>query len=515
MKKTSTIIFLLLWTAALVFPMFARRVLLRRGLVFYAPFNVSAENRNPWPRPSVRRASPNHVALRDLGPRYEKWYNDAFPWRTELLTFHRRFLFHRLKSPAGREVPGYGNWIFRRGGDWAELDDYLGAFELTDGELADWVTLFEGRREWARALGSSFIVLPSPVKAQVRWQQMYPAIRRHRGRNVASQVREALADSPARDDVIFGNDDFEAAFASGREVFFDSDHHPSAYGLWLLYNRINRRLSELFPGKVEKSFPWYDNPPEAVRLGKAPGCWPDHEGDMGDALTAVRLDVSVPGEMVIEQTTGAKRRRYPYCDVETRRSDGGISILMAHDSYMRYTLASWRRKLKDVRFPFASGIGSVQTHIFRRFTQGFLEDAITEAVPDVFIEQFPECRLDGSAYKYLDDNLRAAAAFGRAEEPSQGRMPQAGERIVVRAVFEDVRAKRALKPVATLLLDGKEMAHEHVPYGVRRAVFFGPFECPSGVSSNTIPTVKLSRGRAQSAKVTWRVVPPDGGEVAR
>ena len=50
---------------------------------------------------------------------------------------------------------------------------------------------------------------------------------------------------------------------------------------------------------------------------------------------------------------------------------------------------------------------------------------------------------------------------------------------------------------------------------VWRAVFFGPFECPSGVSSNTIPTVELARGWAKSAKVSWRIMPPDGGEVAR
>lgn len=507
MKKTSTTLFLLLWMAALVFPMFARRVLQPTGLVAYASFNAFAENRNPSPRPSVRRASPNHVALRDLGPRYEQWYNDAFPWRMELLVLHRRILFRGLKSPVGREVPGYGNWVFRRGGDWAELDDYLGAFELTDDELADWVALFEGRREWARALGSAFIVLPSPVKAQVRWQQMYPAIRRHRGRNVASQVREALAGSPARDDVLFANDDFESAFASGREVFFDSDHHPSAYGLWLLYDRINRRLSELFPEKVEKTFPWYDNPPEEVRLGKAPGCWPDREGEMGDALTAVRLAVSSPGEMVIEQTTGAKRRRYPYCNVETRRADGGISILMAHDSYMRFTLTSWRRTLRDVRFPFASGVGSVKTYIFQRFSQSFLEDAITEAVPDVFIEQFPECRLDGSARKYLNDNIRSAAAFCHAVEPQQGRAPHAGEKIAVCAVFENVEAKGTSKPIASLIMDGREVAQGRVPYGVRRAIFFGPVECPSGVSSNTVPTVKLGRGRAAETKVTWRILP--------
>ena len=42
-------------------------------------------------------------------------------------------------TPFGRDVPGRGGWIFRRGGDWPELDDYLGAFELTPDELDAWL----------------------------------------------------------------------------------------------------------------------------------------------------------------------------------------------------------------------------------------------------------------------------------------------------------------------------------------------------------------------------------------
>ncbi|MBQ7252609.1 MAG: hypothetical protein IJS32_08425 [Kiritimatiellae bacterium] len=507
MKKACTIAFLVLWSAAMAFPMLARLVLRPAGLVTYAPFAVSSENRNPCPRPSLRRTSKNRASLRELGQRYEKWYNDAFPWRTEVLAFHRRVLLDWFKSPVGREVRGSGNWIFRRGGDWAELDDYLGAFELTAGELADWVALFEGRREWARALGSAFLVLPSPVKAQVCRQKLPAAIRAHRGRNVSSQVREALAGSPARDDVLFADGDFEAAVAAGREVFFDSDHHPSAYGLWLLYERINRRLSEVFPDRAGKPVPWFDDPPEEVRRGEAPGCWPEREGDLSDASQAVRLEVASPGESVVEAAAGAKGRRYPYCDVETVREGGGLSMLMGHDSYMRFTLASWRRGRQDVRFPFASGVGSVRACIFKRFAQGFLEDAITQAVPDVFVEQFPECRLDGSAHKYLDDNLRAAAVFGRAGEPSPGSMPQAGGCLAVRAVFEDVRAKGDAGPVASLLVDGRVLARRRVLPGVKRAVFFGPVAWPADAAEDAVPAVKLSRGVAASTDVSWRILP--------
>ncbi len=503
MKKVSTLVFFVLWTMALVFPQVAKRILQPVGIVNYMSFVALGENREPSPRPSVRKASPNHVALRALGRRYEAWYNDAFPWRTELLVFHRRMSFNWLKTPVGREVPGYGNWVFRRGGDWAELDDYLGAFELTEDELNDWVVLFEGRREWAHALGSVLLVLPSPVKAQVRWQEIYPAIRRHRGRNVAEQVRKALADSPAREDVLFANDDFEAAFAAGREVFFDADHHPSAYGAWLIYDRLGRRLAELFPGRVGESCPWYDDPPRDVKDGLAPGCWPDRDGPLGDAALAVRLDVSSPGERVVKQDAALLGRRFPYCNVETRRTGGGLSILMAHDSYMRFSLASWRRELKDVRFPFPTGVGHVQAFFFQRFSRGFLENALEKAIPDVLVEQFPECRLDGSAHKYLDENIRAAAAFGRASEPEAGRMPQRGDRIAVRVVLDDVVSVRKWSPSVLLKCGRVKLERRKVSPGVRRVLFFEGIEVPGGELS-----VDLEACTATKTTLSWRLMAP-------
>ena len=504
MKKRVTVLFLAIWSAALCLPLAVLRVFAPVGLVSYAAFNAIGEKRMPAPRPSVRKSSPRKVAWSDLGRGYEAWYNDAFPWRTEILRFHRHFSFGRLKTPVGREVPGHGNWIFRRGGDWAELDDYLGAFELTDDELANWIALFEGRREWAQAIGSVFLTLPAPVKAQVCWQKMFPALRDHRGRNVAAQVREALAGSPAREDVLFANTDFDDAITAGREVFFDSDHHPSAYGLWILYDKLNQRLAELFPGRVAAHLPWYDKPPQSVRDSLEPGCWPDGEGDQSDALREIRMSVSFPGEVRDFDGVPKGPKRYPYCNIATKREGGGISVLSAHDSYMRYTLSSWRGREDSVRFPFSKGVGSVRAFIFYRFSPGSLDGLTAESVPDVIVEQFPECRLDGSARKYLDDNTRAAAVFGRAAEPASGRSLRQGDRVAARAVLEDVRPLGKGTPAAVLKCGNKELGRRNVSAGVRRAVFFDGVDMPDGELSIT-----LEACTAAATNLSWRLIAPD------
>lgn len=515
MKQVSTAFFLILWAAAFSFPLVACRILVPLHLVTYAAFNIGFEQRMPTPLPSLRPSSPHHVALRRLGGEAEAWYNDSFPWRTELLHVHRRVMFIKLKSPVGRSVPARGGWIFMRGGDWAELDDFLGAFELTDGELADWIALFEGHREWARAMGCAYLTLPAPVKAQVHCEKIHPAIRRHRGRNVSAQVRAALADSPARDDVIFAHDAFADAVAAGREVFYDADHHPNAYGLWLLYDLLNRRLAELFPDRAGTPFPWYDEPPPEVRDGRLPGCWP-HLMDKGaNARTSIRLAVSSLGESVQERPSSGGTWRYPMCDVATRRAQGGLSLVMSHDSYMRFSLASWQQREADVRFPFATGVGRIRAFIFKRATPGFLESQTDDEVPDVIIDQFPECRLDGTARRYLDDNLRAAALFGRAAAPTDGRVPQAGDHLVVRVALDGVGSEGSKgdgseddgTPCVILRWNDREVARRMVRPGVRRAVFLDVVlpddaEGPDGLS------VALDEATASEKNVVWRLAPP-------
>jgi len=499
MKRIASVLFLVLWTVALCVPDAARILAQNTKLVRFEKFPRKQENRRAATRPSFHRSSKRYVPWRELGRGYEAWYNDRFPWRTELLRFHRRVTFERLKIPSGRSVPGRGDWIFRRGGDWPELDDYLGAFELPPEKLDQWVTLFEGRREWAEALGSVYLTMPAPVKAQVRWQMMYPALQRHRGRNVGAQIREALEGSPARDDVLFADEDFERAVASGREVFFDANHHPDAYGQWLLYDRINRRLAERFPGRVGETPPWFDEPPPDVLEGRAPGCWRQRDGD------GLRLDVSSPGEIEDDHGVSVNARRFPYCNVATVREGGGLSILMAHDSYMRFTLASWRRKIGSVRFPFAPGVGSVRAHIFQRFTHGFLENAIRDDLPDVFIEQFPECRLNGTVSLFLDPQTSAAAAFGRAVDPA-GRAPAAGARVAARAVFDGVRADPGHDSLVAVLLAGdRELAREPFFPGVKRAVFFSPVAIPADVSPGAGLAVRLEDGAADATNFVWRL----------
>ena len=463
--------------AALSLPIAAKTSSSVLGWPRFASFPTSLENRHKALFPRIRE-----TPVSRYGAAVDAWYGDNYAWRTRIVTFFRGVNFNWLKSPVGREVPGSGHWIFRRGGDWAELDDYLGALRLREDRAAAWLELLAGRREWARAHGTEFITLVTSVKAQVRSDMVLQPVRGHRGENVSAQFGRLLENSPARADVLFAGDELRRAAADGRAVFYESDHHLDAFGSYVVYDKLNAELRRRFPGRVGE-MPWYEAGavPDSVLRGDEPGCWPVPDAD-ADGRPIERLAVSAPGETQTDAGLVRNSRRYPYSNVATERSGGGLSVLMGHDSYMRFSLDSWRGSPGDVRFPFAPGVGNVKAYIFQRFTTGFLEDAFADGVPDVVIEQFPEQRLADGPVGF-DATMRAAARFSRGVAIGKADVP-VSRKAGVLAVFENVEAgpdaappkKKGQLPrlVATLSRGGKGCCAVSLPPGPRRAVFFPP-----------------------------------------
>jgi hypothetical protein len=236
-----------------------------------------------------------------------------------------------------------------------------------------------------------------------------------------------------------------------------------------------------------------------VLKGKEPGCWERN----------VRLEVSSPGEIQDNDGVFHNADRFPFCNVATVRAEGGLSIVFVHDSFMRFSLASWRGKDGGVRFPFAKGVGRVRAFIFQRFTPWGLEDMTSEEIPDVLLEQFPECRLDASAHEYLNAGTRAAAAFGRAFDPSPDRAPRAGDFVSVRVVLDNVRDESPdddlddESSLAVLRCGDHEIGHRPLLPGVKRAVFFDPVT----LAEDAPLTVSLKGCIADSTNLVWRLAP--------
>ncbi len=501
MKNTSTkkgificnLIFVVLWMTLLFSSLLFKASSRFTGWPNWDRYVVK-ENREHVTKPNLKK-----IPVRKWGSSLEAWYNDNFAWRSRLIQFYRYAHFNWMKTSVGREVPGLDGWIFRRGGDWAELDDYLGGFELTEAEMDNWITLFEGRKQWAEAHGSHYIQLVASVKAQIHNEKVFPAIRNHRGVCAREQLQKRLASSSAADCVVFTHEKLVEA-AKRRPVFYEEDHHVNAYGVYLIYDVIADKLKDWFDGV--DSLPIYDVPPEAVLEGKQDGCY---EQDR-------RLVVVMPEGKQIDDPLLAlanTRIKFPMMSVASERSSSGLKIVMANDSFMRYPLFSWKRGANgNVRFPFNQGVSKVISLLFLRYSTGRLDYVVSEEVPDVIIEQFTECRLSLGIIG-LDEPIRRASKF---ESGTDVALPiEKGQHLLVRCVLEKVtdetgtvtfaRLGQAAPKITVELLEGdRAVDTATVQPGVRRAIFFKEVE-----STGSEFTVRVSGGKIESSQLALRM----------
>ena len=430
----------------------------------FKPF-PAYEKRYPNPLPDF-----SSLPIKKYGSGIEAWYNDNFACRTDVIGLYRNFHYFVLKAYFGREVPGVGDWVFRHGGDWAELDDYLGAIVLKEKEIKDLITLFEGRVEWARAHGSEYVQMITPVKAQMHPEKLPIMVRCHKGRGVSEQMKAALENSLARDNVLFFDDVISNAVKEGREVFYYEDHHLNAYGSYLLYRELNKYLATKFEniGLMQ----YYDNPPQDVIDGTAMGCYRANR----------RLVISRPGdsELADQYVTEIRGNRpFPMTCVGTTNVNDGISIIMTHDSIMRYGLSSWREQTaENMHFPFGDGVQIVRSYIFYRLQTGLMSFIMTEEVPDVFVEQFAECKLNQGCIG-MDYRIKRAAKFLNGSEVAPDDIVEPGKNLIVRVVLDNVALKgytpvgKEMKKLSVkLLYDGKDVAKDVIYPGVKRAIYF-------------------------------------------
>ncbi len=422
------------------------------------------ENRRLADFPDLR-----HTPAKDWGAGLDRWYNDQFAFRSRIVQFYRWLHTDVLASPVHEiEIPGTGGWMYRNGGTWREIDDYLGVFELTPGETARWIEFFEGRVEWASAHGAVYLQAITPVKAQIHPEHLPPAVRHHRGQGVGGQVRAALRNSPARDHVLFLGDAIrEITDRAGRTCFYPSDHHVNGYGCYVLYREI-MAAAERFFGPPMAMPPFYDDPPAAVRDGLEPGCFqcgaPGYE----------RLAVRMPGMHPVRSGAFDAVRPKPNGPIAFEWPGGKVhrTVVIAHDSFLRFPMYSWYHPdLEPVLIPLADGFDRAVTLMFARYTTPQLDRIVAAEAPAFLVEQFPEIRLTQAMEGY-DETMRRAAAFARgtpitAEEAAA--LPE-GTPLLARATLRDVAADIT----ATLLADGSPAAAESTTPASVRALYFPP-----------------------------------------
>jgi hypothetical protein len=412
------------------------------------------------------------------GRAVDGWYGDQFAWRAALLEAHRTVHLRWLKTGLGGQVPGRGGWVFRRGGDWAETEDYLGALELTKEELDGWRTQLEGRVAWAEAHGMGYVEFITPVKARIHPEKMMPWLAAHKGTNMADQVRGALEGSPAAPHVVFFEDEVAAETAARGPLYYLDDHHPNAFGAYLLYGAIRCAVEREAGRELAPMPPWFgDAPPPEVEREEAEGCFERdgrlcvREPGQHEARTGLFGALKAPGGV------GAARSRRV---VNDNAEDGAVRVVIAHDSFLRFPLSSWHFEKDRVRFPLGRGVRDVYSVMWGRFNTDRLETLAglsAEDRPDVLVEQFPDIKLNFGIHP--DETMRRAAAWGAGEEVGEaGAAP--GDMVAVRVRLHGVEAGGEATVRLAAAEGGETMGEWAAKSGPVRAFFSDAFAWPEG-----------------------------------
>lgn len=435
---------------------------------------LEGENRTATPFPDLRS-----TPAKEWGRGIEAWYDDAMPGRKWLLGKARKIHVEWLRSPFGIFVPGSGKHWFDQGEQWPEMEDYLGAFQLSGQTLERWADLFMGRRTWAEAMGCTALFAVSPPKVQVASSEVPWILSRHRGTGLFGQLTRFLENAGESANVF----SLRAALVSpedGRPLFFGKgDHHPDGEGLYRMYSEVAGHI----PGCG--TVPWHgDSPPEEVAAGNVPGAW--CEGGL--------LHVSVPGSATdrpdVLALAPVTRGGNKHSVSEKRDGPGSLHVVFAHSSYFGSAFAWWRNPSLPVSFPFDGSVVRTDSLLWKNLTQSDLDYIVSDSVPSAIVQEINEWQLSFSPTVFgWNEEVSRAAAFGRAEPLSGNAEPGPDDVVCVRAILADVEAgglrsmplsKKRPKATATLFRDGEPVASSRVNPGVRRPVFFPPLPCGGG-----------------------------------
>ena len=455
----------------------------------------------------------NRIPAARWGAALDDWYNDHFAWRACLITFYRWLHLSVLHSPLQSQfVPGRGDWVFRRSGSWAEMEDYLGVFELTPDEIARWLEFFEGRVQWAEAHGAHYLEVITPVKAQIHPERMLPIYAAHHRPGVGSQIRAALSNSPVRSNVVFvGEAIADITRRNQTDYFYATDHHVNGYGCYVIYREMMRAAEQWF-GPMDFP-PYYDVPPDDVREGRARGCF--RSGDPGYE----RLSVRMPGAVEVRSPffgiygTGGPRSARFVC-LEFPDATGTNRLAIAHDSFLRFPLRSWYRPEEEpVRFPVSSSFCRALSLMHTRYSTLRLDCLVSTERPNLIVEQFPEIKLTQDIDGY-DEVMHNAALYGRGRPVDSAGLADlpSNATFSARAVLHDVtdatgewhdmRNTKTPPLVFVDLLDahGNVLTNSCVFPGPIRAAFFPPLPVPT---PDALPLrITLRDGTASSTNLS-------------
>jgi alginate O-acetyltransferase complex protein AlgJ len=223
------------------------------------------EKREPATLPEITL---NVNGLRTLPAGLEAYFNDRFGFRRQLIRWEQAWKHDLFKEASSRPdvMIGRDGWLFFTGKQM--IENYRGVKTFTPGELQNWQTLLEKRRDWLARRGIKYLCVIPPdkhsiypeylpawmtkVQPQTKLDQFFAHMKAHSTVEVLD-LRPALLEAKKT-----------------ARTYLYTDSHWNSYGSFIGYQSLMRSLARQLPD-LDEPLPF-----EAFELTP----WQEKEGDL-------------------------------------------------------------------------------------------------------------------------------------------------------------------------------------------------------------------------------------------
>jgi len=198
----------------------------------------------------------------------ERYVNDNFGLRDELIAFNSYFHYRLGISAQPRVLVGTHGWLYYAGdGNWAF---YRGRYRFTEGQISDWLDRMEKRQKWLAERGIRFVILPAPVKETIYSDHLPYWLRKEARETVVDQLVTAAKRKPAI--TIIDVRDRLRRQRSQADMYTPFDTHWTEAGAFVAYEALMEAITPSLPGVnalARSSVHWHPTNPQRIQQDMA------------------------------------------------------------------------------------------------------------------------------------------------------------------------------------------------------------------------------------------------------
>lgn len=176
---------------------------------------------------------------------FEKFYNDHFPFRMDLINFNAGVINYRIlrKSPYPKKVSfGKNGWMYFE----LERPVYEGEFMITPKQADSVAFEMHKRSEFFRNKGIRFYFISPPLKNEIYPEFLPSRYYRRPGGTVTDLIMEKIRKDSSIPYIDLKQPLLQAK-QRGKPLYYKTDTHWNSWGAYFGYLEVMKRISRDFP----------------------------------------------------------------------------------------------------------------------------------------------------------------------------------------------------------------------------------------------------------------------------